>query len=106
MFPYFYVSVFCIVQVICSNVFLRFYEKGEVKNYEHIESEWPLFYIYMIIDGVFKGASDQTSEYEELLKTRMMIDHNGGRQFFSVFLIYIFTVETCRSYHTKVLLCS
>lgn len=69
-------------------MFFRFYEKGEVKNFENIESEWPLFYIYMIIDGVFKGASDQTSEYEELLKTRMMIDHNGGAK--TIFLCFVF----------------
>ncbi len=32
----------------------RFYHDGETKEFENIECEWPLFYLYMIIDGVFK----------------------------------------------------
>ncbi|KAJ8920978.1 hypothetical protein NQ315_015773 [Exocentrus adspersus] len=51
--------------------------KGEMKNFENIECEWPLFYIYMIIDGVFKSLPDQIQEYQDLLKARLMVDHNG-----------------------------
>lgn len=55
----------------------RFYEKGEIKNFEGIECEWPLFYIFMIIDGVFKSNSEQITEYQELLKARILIDTHG-----------------------------
>lgn len=59
-------------------LFLRYYDKGDIKNFEGIECEWPLFYIFMIIDGVFKSLPDQIMEYQELLKTRMLIDQHGG----------------------------
>ncbi len=37
----------------------RFYDVGEVMNYEHIENEWPLFYLYMIVDGMFEDDQEQ-----------------------------------------------
>ncbi|KAJ8947470.1 hypothetical protein NQ318_009773 [Aromia moschata] len=55
----------------------RYYDRGEIKNFENIECEWPLFYIFMIIDGVFKTLPDQIQDYQDLLKERMMVDHNG-----------------------------
>ncbi|XP_008194133.2 probable phosphorylase b kinase regulatory subunit beta isoform X3 [Tribolium castaneum] len=55
----------------------RYYEKGEIKHFENIECEWPLFYIFMIIDGVFKSLPDQISEYQDLLKQRIYLDQNG-----------------------------
>ena len=30
----------------------RFYEPSEVKLFESIECEWPVFFVYLIIDGV------------------------------------------------------
>lgn len=58
--------------------YCRYYEKGEIKNFENVECEWPIFYIYMIIDGVFKTLPDQIQEYQDLLKERIMVDHHGG----------------------------
>jgi hypothetical protein len=41
------------------------------QKFENIESEWPLFYSFLIIDGVFKDLSEQVSIsptfYEQLL---------------------------------------
>jgi len=31
----------------------RYYHSGELKEFEGLECEWPLFFIAMIIDGVF-----------------------------------------------------
>lgn len=59
-------------------IVFRYYHEGEIKNFENIECEWPLFYIFMIIDGVFKTLPDQIQEYQDLLKERIMIDHHGG----------------------------
>lgn len=42
-----------------------------------MECEWPLFFIVMIIDGVFKNNSDQIEEYQTLLRKCMMCDENG-----------------------------
>nr|CAI5845347.1 unnamed protein product [Callosobruchus analis] len=64
-------------KTVIENPKKRYYEKGEIKNFEKIECEWPLFYIFMIIDGVFKTIPDQIQEYQDLLKERIMVDHHG-----------------------------
>ena len=55
----------------------RFYTKGETKNFENIECQWPLFYLFMIIDGVFKGVGEQVIEYCDLAKARLVRDDFG-----------------------------
>ncbi|XP_012280936.1 probable phosphorylase b kinase regulatory subunit beta isoform X3 [Orussus abietinus] len=55
----------------------RYYKSGEIKEFDNIECEWPLFYIFMIIDGVFKTLPEQVEEYQNLLKVRLHKDHNG-----------------------------
>ena len=58
----------------------RHYKSGEIKDFNKIESEWPLFYIFMIIDGVFKTLPEQVEEYQNLLKSRIHKDHHGGKE--------------------------
>ncbi|KAK0088116.1 hypothetical protein PV325_013112 [Microctonus aethiopoides] len=55
----------------------RFYKSGEIKDFDKIECEWPLFYIFMIIDGVFKSLPEQVEEYQNLLKARIHKDASG-----------------------------
>ncbi|XP_031763872.2 probable phosphorylase b kinase regulatory subunit beta isoform X2 [Galleria mellonella] len=55
----------------------RYYHEGELKEFEGIESEWPLFYVIMIIDGVFRTLPDQVEEYQKLLKARIYMDEYG-----------------------------
>ncbi|KYN30957.1 putative phosphorylase b kinase regulatory subunit beta [Trachymyrmex septentrionalis] len=55
----------------------RYYKSGEIKDFDNIECEWPLFYIFMIIDGVFKSLQEQVEEYQNLLKARVQKDLNG-----------------------------
>ncbi|PZC81128.1 hypothetical protein B5X24_HaOG213229 [Helicoverpa armigera] len=55
----------------------RFYHEGELKEFDGIESEWPLFYVMMIIDGVFRTLPDQVEEYQKLLKARIYMDEYG-----------------------------
>lgn len=52
----------------------KYYKTGEIKEFENVECEWPLFYIFMIIDGVFKSLPEQVKEYQDLLKARMQVD--------------------------------
>lgn len=56
----------------------RYYNEGELKEFDGIESEWPLFYVLMIIDGVFRTLPDQVEEYQKLLKARIYMDEHGG----------------------------
>lgn len=57
----------------------RYYKKCDIMKFDGIENEWPLFYIYMIIDGVFKNLPSQIAEYQELLKSHLELDKNGGK---------------------------
>ncbi|NXT64225.1 KPBB kinase, partial [Chaetops frenatus] len=45
----------------------RYYKPAEIKLFDGIECEFPLFFIFMIIDGVFRGNPAQVKEYEDLL---------------------------------------
>ncbi|XP_039431706.1 probable phosphorylase b kinase regulatory subunit beta isoform X3 [Culex pipiens pallens] len=55
----------------------RYYHKGEIKDFEGYECEWPMFYTYMIIDGVFKNNLEQIEEYQMELRKCMYSDNNG-----------------------------
>ncbi|XP_060231692.1 phosphorylase b kinase regulatory subunit alpha, skeletal muscle isoform-like isoform X1 [Meriones unguiculatus] len=38
---------------------LPYYEPAELKLFENIECEWPLFWTYFILDGIFSGNTEQ-----------------------------------------------
>uniref|UniRef100_A0A8C2DY19 Phosphorylase b kinase regulatory subunit n=1 Tax=Cyprinus carpio TaxID=7962 RepID=A0A8C2DY19_CYPCA len=46
----------------------RHYKPAEMKLFDGIECEFPLFFIYMMIDGVFRGNPAQVKEFQELLE--------------------------------------
>ena len=46
-----------------------------------IFKEWPMFYAYLIIDGVFKGINDQVEKYQKFLKRRLIYTDKGGENF-------------------------
>lgn len=45
-----------------------YYEPAELKVFEDIECEWPLFWTYLLLDGVFTGNKEQADEYAEGLR--------------------------------------
>ncbi|CAO3620778.1 unnamed protein product [Cunninghamella echinulata] len=49
------------------------YNNSELKIFENVESEWPLFFTYLVLEGLFTGDHDQVEEYREKLK-RCVID--------------------------------
>ena len=63
-----------------SSSFFLFFTKLNFtfQEFESIECEWPLFFIFMIIDGVFKSQPEQVEEYQNLLRPRIRLDNNGG----------------------------
>uniref|UniRef100_A0A3P9MFS4 Phosphorylase b kinase regulatory subunit n=1 Tax=Oryzias latipes TaxID=8090 RepID=A0A3P9MFS4_ORYLA len=46
----------------------RYYKPAEMKLFDGIECEFPIFFIYMMIDGVFRGNQAQVKEYQDLLQ--------------------------------------
>eukprot|EP00076_Gallus_gallus_P009471 XP_004940657.3 phosphorylase b kinase regulatory subunit alpha, skeletal muscle isoform isoform X4 [Gallus gallus] len=56
-----------------------YYEPAELKLFENIECEWPLFWTYLIIDGIFNGNMEQVQEYREALEGILIKGKNGVR---------------------------
>ncbi|NWU90082.1 KPB1 kinase, partial [Upupa epops] len=54
-----------------------YYEPAELKLFENIECEWPLFWAYLIIDGIFSGNMEQVQEYREALEGVLIKGKNG-----------------------------
>jgi Phosphorylase kinase alpha/beta. len=43
------------------------YEPWELKAFEHIECEWPLFFTYLYLDALFRGDAAQAEDYRQKL---------------------------------------
>ena len=52
------------------------YEPSELKQFEHIECEWPLFFTYLLLDGLFRGKEEQVKHYQERLES-LVVERNG-----------------------------
>nr|XP_024219665.1 probable phosphorylase b kinase regulatory subunit beta [Halyomorpha halys] len=55
----------------------RFYKNGESKEFENVECEWPITYMFLIIDGMFFNIPEQVQEYQELLSKVLTKDEFG-----------------------------
>lgn len=53
-----------------------YYEHSELANFEHIESEWPLFYTYLYISALFDGSETTAKHYRKKLES-LMVYKNG-----------------------------
>lgn len=54
------------------------YEQEELQRFEDIESEWPLFFVYLYLDGIFRGDEAATSLYEKRLEN-LTVDQGGQK---------------------------
>lgn len=52
------------------------YETEELRQFEHIESEWPLFFVYLYLDGIFRNNKQQTEFYERKL-AQLTVEQDG-----------------------------
>uniref|UniRef100_A0A8B9HGQ5 Phosphorylase b kinase regulatory subunit n=1 Tax=Astyanax mexicanus TaxID=7994 RepID=A0A8B9HGQ5_ASTMX len=55
----------------------RYYRPAEMKLFDGIECEFPIFFIYMMIDGVFRGNQAQVKEYQDLLQAVIFQTYDG-----------------------------
>ncbi|CAI5646242.1 unnamed protein product [Oreochromis niloticus] len=55
----------------------HYYKPAEMKLFDGIECEFPIFFIYMMIDGVFRGNKAQVKEYQELLEPIIFQSYEG-----------------------------
>ncbi|KAJ8936869.1 hypothetical protein NQ314_012133 [Rhamnusium bicolor] len=54
-----------------------YYEPWELRMFENIECEWPLFFCYLILDNCFKGNKDVAAEYTQQLEEIMIRTDEG-----------------------------
>ncbi|MEG5161109.1 glycoside hydrolase family 15 protein [Microcoleus sp. AT3-A2] len=52
------------------------YEPTELRQFEHIECEWPLFFTYLLLDGIFQGNQAQVQDYQQRLES-LAVDRSG-----------------------------
>lgn len=56
-----------------------YYEPWELKRFEKIECEWPLFYCYLILDYCFQNDKEAVKEYAEQLEELLVTTDDGLR---------------------------
>ena len=49
------------------------YEDDELKSFANIESEWPLFYCYLLLDALFRADSASAMQYCDKLKSLAIV---------------------------------
>lgn len=55
-----------------------YYEHSELANFEHIESEWPLFYTYLYVSALFDGSETTAKHYRKKLESLMVYKDGIG----------------------------
>jgi len=54
------------------------YEPAELQRFENVESEWPLFFVYLYLDGIFSNDEQAASRYET--KIEALVVEQGGQK--------------------------
>lgn len=52
------------------------YESEELQRFAHIESEWPLFFVYLYLDALFRNDQAQIDRYEAKLAA-LLVEMDG-----------------------------
>lgn len=52
------------------------YEPSELREFEHIESEWPLFYTYLLLDALMREDADDTQFWQKKLQP-LFVEQDG-----------------------------
>jgi Glycosyl hydrolases family 15. len=63
-------------QTVLENADRLHYEPTELKQFDHIECEWPLFFTYLLLDGIFQGNQSQVQDYQQRLEA-LAVERNG-----------------------------
>ena len=67
-------TCFCCFYLFLQDKNKQYFEPAELKKFENIECEWPVFFIYMILDGVYNDIEEQVGVYVYIqVKSRNII---------------------------------
>ncbi|MEQ1529069.1 MAG: glycoside hydrolase family 15 protein [Methylococcales bacterium] len=56
----------------------QYYEPHELKQFMHIECEWPLFFCYLLLNHLFAGNEAEAANYRQKLE-ELLVEENGHR---------------------------
>uniref|UniRef100_A0A0B7AGG0 Phosphorylase b kinase regulatory subunit n=1 Tax=Arion vulgaris TaxID=1028688 RepID=A0A0B7AGG0_9EUPU len=56
----------------------KYYRPAEIKNFDGIESEWPMFYVYLLIDSIFRNDKEEQKHYQELVD-KLLFESSDGQ---------------------------
>lgn len=68
------------------------YEAHELKKFADIECEWPLFFCYRMLNGLFAGNADQAWDYRQRLEA-LCVEQNGHRLLPELYIVPAERVE-------------
>eukprot|EP00118_Oscarella_pearsei_P010638 m.66389 g.66389 ORF g.66389 m.66389 type:complete len:1074 (+) comp35386_c0_seq8:474-3695(+) len=57
----------------------RLYYPAELRRFDKVECEWPLFFVYLLIEAIFRGDKKETEMYWEKIQSLMVSTAYGGR---------------------------
>ncbi|KFD61239.1 hypothetical protein M514_26577 [Trichuris suis] len=57
----------------------EYYDAGETKLFDGVECQWPIFFIYLIIDGIVFGDEQQVNTYTKLLEPLLLTDQKQDK---------------------------
>ena len=72
------------------------YEPGELRQFEGIESEWPLFFTYLLVDAALRGDAAATADYRARLE-RLLQEHDGQRLLPELYYVPAESIEAERA---------
>lgn len=72
------------------------YEPWELKQFEQIECEWPLFFTYLMLDALFRGDVAQVEEYNQRLQP-LCVETNGYKLLPEVYYVPEEAIEAERA---------
>lgn len=71
------------------------YEQGELQRFRRIESEWPLFFTYLLIDARLREDEAGAADYRERLES-LMVERDGQRLLPELYIVPADRIEAER----------
>ncbi|MBN2817276.1 MAG: hypothetical protein JXQ67_11380 [Campylobacterales bacterium] len=68
------------------------YEASELREFAHIESEWPLFFTYLLLDAIMRGDEEATALWRAKLEP-LFVEQEGVRLLPELYYVPLESIE-------------
>ncbi len=72
------------------------YEPLELKQFEHIECEWPLFFTYLMLNALFRGDRSEAENYYQKLQP-LLVEKDGYQLLPELYFVPVDRIEAERA---------